>query len=213
MLAQLRIRNVAILESVTVPFTPGLNVLSGETGAGKSILIGALGLLAGGRASSDDVRSGADRATVEGEFRVGPGADVLAILDAHGIEVDDDRIVLKREVSSAGRTRAWINGTSVTAGVLAEVGRALVNVHGQHDAHALLSEESQRDMLDRFAGASEAAARVATSFAALEEARGALQRRVARRDDAARRADYLRHVAEEIEAARLKEGEEASLAR
>lgn len=212
MLAQLRIRNVAIIESVTVPFTPGLNVLSGETGAGKSIIIGALGLLVGARASADDVRTGADRATVEGEFRVAPGADVFGVLDARGIEADGDIVVLKREVSSNGRTRAWVNGTPVTAGILAEVGRALVNVHGQHDAHALLNEESQRAMLDRFAGAVDDAAHVATMFATLEEARNALRRRVERRDDAAKRADYLRHVASEIEGAELREGEEESLA-
>lgn len=212
MLAQLRIRNVAIIESVTVPFTPGLNVLSGETGAGKSIIIGALGLLVGARASADDVRTGAERAIVEGEFRLAPDADVFAALDAHGIEVNGDTVILKREVSSNGRTRAWVNGTSVTAGVLATIGRTLVNVHGQHDAHALLSEESQRGTLDRFSGAADEAARVATAFAALDEARAALARRVARRDDAAKRADYLRHVAEEVERARLKDGEEEALA-
>ncbi|HVZ50244.1 MAG TPA: DNA repair protein RecN, partial [Gemmatimonadaceae bacterium] len=212
MLAQLRIRNVAILESVTVPFTPGLNVLSGETGAGKSIIIGALGLLVGARASADDVRTGADRATVEGEFRVEPDADVLAVLDAHGIEADGDTVTLKREVAANGRTRAWVNGSPVTAGILAAVGDALVNVHGQHDAHALLSEESQRAMLDRYAGASAAAAAVAAAHAALEEARAALDRRIARRDEAAKRADYLRHVAGEVEQAHLKEGEEEALA-
>lgn len=212
MLAQLRITNIAILESVTVPFAPGLNVLSGETGAGKSIIVGALGLLIGGRASADDVRTGADRATVEGEFLAITGGDVAAVLDAHGIDANGDTLVLKREIAANGRTRAWVNGTSVTASVLAAVGATLVNVHGQHDAHALLAEESQRETLDRFAGTVEDAARVADAFAALDAARATLQRRVTRRDDALTRADYLRHVADEVEGARLQEGEESTLA-
>lgn len=212
MLAELRIRNVAIIESVTVPFTRGLNVLSGETGAGKSIIIGALGLLGGGRASADDVRTGADRATVEGEFHVGDDADVLAALDAHGLEADGGVVTLKREVTATGRSRAWVNGTSVTLAVFADVGRALFTIHGQHDARALLDEESQRQMLDRYAGATAEAAAVAAAHAALEESRAALARRVARRDDAQKRADYLRHVAEEIERARILPGEEEALA-
>jgi DNA repair protein RecN (Recombination protein N) len=128
MLTQLRIKNVAIIESVTLPLQGGLNVLSGETGAGKSIVIGALGLLIGERASADDVRTGADKATVEGEFHVKDTPDVAQALDGHGIEAEDGVVVLKREISAAGRTRAWINGTSVTAGVLASVGRLLVTV-------------------------------------------------------------------------------------
>ncbi len=212
MLAELRIRNVAIIEAVTVPFARGLNVLSGETGAGKSIIIGALGLLGGGRGAADDVRTGAERATVEGEFHVDGDADVLATLDAHGLEADGGVVTLKREVAATGRSRAWVNGTSVTLAVLADVGRALFTIHGQHDARALLDEESQRQMLDRYAGATAEAAAVADAYAALEEARAALARRVARRDDAAKRADYLRHVAEEIESARIVAGEEEALA-
>jgi DNA repair protein RecN (Recombination protein N) len=211
MLTQLRIKNVAIIESVTLPLEPGLNVLSGETGAGKSIVIGALGLLIGERASADDVRTGAEKATVEGEFVVADSAAVAAALDAHGIESEDGVVVLKREVSSSGRTRAWINGSSVTAGVLASVGRLLVNVHGQHDAQALLDERSQREMLDRFAGSVDEAARVAEAHAQLADARAALTRRIARRDEATKRADYLRHVAEEITNAKLREGEDAAL--
>lgn len=212
MLAQLRIKNVAIIESVTLPLSPGLNVLSGETGAGKSIVIGALGLLIGERASAEDVRTGAEKATVEGEFHVRDLAEVAQALDAQGIEIEDGVVVLRREVSSAGRTRAWINGMSVTAGILASVGRLLVTVHGQHDAHALLDEPSQREMLDRFAGSLDEAQRVREAHAQLSDARDSLARRVARRDEALKRADYLRHVADEIAKARLREGEEGSLA-
>jgi DNA repair protein RecN (Recombination protein N) len=211
MLTQLRIKNFAIIESVALPLHAGLNVLSGETGAGKSIVIGALGLLIGERASVDDVRTGADKAIVEGEFAIGDAPDIARALDAHGLDAGDGVLVLKREVAAAGRTRAWINGSPVTASVLAEIGRLLVTVHGQHDARILLDEESQRGMLDRFAGAVDAARAVEAAHAALEEARGAVTALIRRRDDASRRADYLRHVADQVEAARLREGEEAAL--
>src|SRR5262244_1141765 len=121
MLTELRIRNFAIIESLTLPLAPGFNVLSGETGAGKSIIVGALGLLLGDRASADVIRSGADRATVEGTFDVGERPEIRALLDEHGIEIENSLVVLKREVTSS-RARAWINGTSVNAGILAEVG-------------------------------------------------------------------------------------------
>jgi len=211
-LRQLRIRNVAIIEFVDIPLTAGLNVLSGETGAGKSIIVGALGLLMGGRASADDVRTGADRATIEGEFDLEVGHALLGLLDAHGIEANDGVIAVKREVTSAGRTRAWVNGTPVTAGVLGDVGRMLVTIHGQNDAHALLDEASQRRMVDRFGGCETAAREVEVLWEARAAARAAVTALVTRRDEAAKRADYLRHVAEEIESAQLREGEDAELA-
>src|SRR5437868_3380398 len=154
MLTELRIRNFAIIEQVTLPLAPGFNVLSGETGAGKSIIVGALGLLLGERATSDLIRTGADKATVEGVFDIADRPELRRALDDRGIEVEDTLVVLKREVS-AGRARGWINGTSVTTSTLADVGRALVNLHGQHEAQTLLDAESQRLILDAFAGASE----------------------------------------------------------
>src|SRR4051812_43329559 len=132
MLTELRIRNFAIIESVTLPLGEGFNVLSGETGAGKSIIVGALGLLLGERASADLIRTGAEKATVEGVFDVAGAARIVAMADERGIEVDDDTLVLKREISTNGRGRAWVNGAPVTATILAEIGRELVNLHGQH---------------------------------------------------------------------------------
>src|SRR6184192_1112081 len=114
MLTELRIRNFAIIEQVTLPLAEGFNVLSGETGAGKSIIVGALGLLLGERGSADVVRTGSDRATVEGVFDLGDRADVRTRIDECGVEVEDGVVVLKREVQSNGRTRAWMNGTTVT---------------------------------------------------------------------------------------------------
>lgn len=211
MLVRLRITNFAIIDSVVLPLGPGLNVLSGETGAGKSIIVGALGLLTGERASADVVRTGADKAVVEGEFDASACRAAREALDAHGLDAEG-LVVLRREVGANGRGRAWVNGTAVAAGMLATIGRLLVNIHGQHDAQALLDESSQREMLDRFAGATDIAHAVAQAHAELARTSDALRERITRRDDAARRADYLRHVADEVAAARLKEGEEEELA-
>ena len=211
MLAELRIRNFAIIESLTLPLARGLNVLSGETGAGKSIIVGALGLLLGERASADLIRTGADRASVEGVFDVADRAELRAFLDERGIDVDGDTVVLKRELSAAGRARAWVSGTPVTAAVLAEVGRLLVNLHGQHEAQTLLDGESQRRILDAFGGATPDAARVREAHDALTGVRREIAGLAARRAEAERRADYLRHVVQEIEGARLAEGEDARL--
>jgi len=211
MLTELRIRNFAIIESVTLPLAEGFNVLSGETGAGKSIIVGALGLLLGERASADLIRSGADKATVEGVFDVGGMRNIAALADERGIDVEDETLVLKREIAANGRGRAWINGATVTATVLAELGRHLVNLHGQHDAQTLLDGESQRQILDAFGGARDQAELVARTHAELISVRGEIAVLSARRAEAEKRADYLRHVAMEVEGARLVPGEDTRL--
>lgn len=211
MLTELRIRNFAIIESLTLPLAPGFNVLTGETGAGKSIIVGALGLLLGERASAELIRTGADKAIVEGVFDVADKADIERMLDERGIELEEGRVVLRREVAVAGRTRAWINDTTTTAAALAEIGRGLVNLHGQHEAQTLLDEESQRRILDAFGGATEQASKVAASHRALADITREIESLASRRADAERRADYLRHVVKEIDEARLREGEEITL--
>ncbi|HEX7123049.1 MAG TPA: DNA repair protein RecN [Gemmatimonadaceae bacterium] len=212
MLTELRIRNVAIIDSVTLPLKPGFNVLSGETGAGKSIIVGALGLLLGERGSADLVRTGADRAVVEGVFDSSTMPDIAAQLDARGIDVDDGLVVLRREVTVGGKGRAWINGTTVTAGVLASIGRQLVNLHGQHESQSLLHEEAQRSVLDEFGGATESAQAVAAAHATLAALREEVATLTRRRDEALRRADWLHHVEKEIAEARLVAGEDTRLA-
>ena len=111
MLVELRIRNVAVIDTVALPLAAGLNVLTGETGAGKSLIVGALGMLLGERAATDRVRSGADKATVEGVFEPGSMPALRSMLDERGIDADDETLVLKREIGSNGRSRAWINGS------------------------------------------------------------------------------------------------------
>jgi len=212
MLSELRIRNLAIIDAVTLPLAPGFNALTGETGAGKSIIVGALGLLIGERASSDLVRTGADKATVEGVFDIGDRKDLVTALDERGIETDGT-LVLKREVpaGAGGRARAWVNGSPVTASVLAEIGRQLVNVHGQHEAQALLEPDAQLSILDAFGEAAEERTAVAATHHRLAEARSAIAALATRRADAEKRADWLAHVAKEIAEAALKEGEDERL--
>ncbi|HSU97030.1 MAG TPA: DNA repair protein RecN, partial [Gemmatimonadaceae bacterium] len=211
MLTELRIRNFAIIDSVTLPLERGLNVLSGETGAGKSIIVGALGLLLGERASADLVRPGAERATVEGVFDLAGRPALVALVDERGIDTEGGTLVLKREVAASGRGRAWVNGTPVTATILAEIGRSLVNLHGQHEAQTLLDDESQRQILDAYADATSAARDVASEYASLATIRRRIEEITRRRADAERRADYLRHVAREIADAQLVPGEDVTL--
>lgn len=211
MLVELRIRNVAVIDAVTLPLAAGLNVLTGETGAGKSLIVGSLGMLLGERAAADRVRAGADKATVEGVFDASRLSLLRTLLDERGIDADDDLLVLKREIGANGRSRAWINGSPVTAAVLAAVGVQLVSVHGQHDSRQLIDGEHQRELLDAFVGAQSARERVSDAYERLAALRTRELELERRRQDASRRADYLRFVVREIEDAALVVGEEDSV--
>jgi DNA repair protein RecN (Recombination protein N) len=207
-LTELRIRNFAIIESLALPLVGGFNVLTGETGAGKSIIVGALGFLLGERAGADVVRTGAEKAVVEGVFEGAGRADLDALLEERGIENAGEVMILRREVHASGRTRAWLNDAPTTAGTLADVGRLLVSLHGQHEAQSLIDPESQRRILDEFADARALAAEVGSAHAAWREVVASIESLAARRAEIEKRADYLRHVVAEIETARLREGEE-----
>jgi DNA repair protein RecN (Recombination protein N) len=210
-ITELRVRDLATIADVSLRLGPGLTVLTGETGAGKSLVVDALALLLGGRADSGAVRPGASRAVVEGAFESVPPA-VRARAAALGVDAEDDRMVIRREVSAEGRSRAWVNGSPTTVAVLAGLGAHLLDLHGQHDALSLLRADTQRDILDAWsdAGAERQAvfeARAAANALAVEEVTLA-----SRRDEVRRRADWLRHVVQEIDAARLQPGEEERLA-
>ncbi|HEV7706508.1 MAG TPA: DNA repair protein RecN [Gemmatimonadaceae bacterium] len=212
MLTELRIRNFAIIDALTLPLANGFNVLTGETGAGKSIIVGALGFLLGERGTADLIRTGAEKASVEGIFDASGDRELLALLDARGVDVEDPTtLVLRREIVSSGRTRAWINSATTTAAVLAEVGRALVSLHGQHEAQTLLDEESQRAILDAFGAATAVAARVRGAHEDVLAIAREIQSLTSRKAEAERRADYLRHLVAEIDEAQLKTGEDISL--
>jgi DNA repair protein RecN (Recombination protein N) len=211
MLIELRIENFAVIESLAVSLEPGLNVLTGETGAGKSIVVGALSLLLGERASGEAIRAGADRAVVEGVFDVARRPEILAILDQHGLRAEDGLLILRREVAAEGRNRAWINGAASTAGLVGELGSRLVDLHGQHEHQALLRTDAQRDILDAYAGQTELVARLGAAHAELVRARRALDTVDSRRREIEQRADFLRFQLEEIEQADIDPDEEARL--
>jgi DNA repair protein RecN (Recombination protein N) len=211
MLLELDVRDFAIIDHLRVRFTPGFNVVTGETGAGKSILVDAVGLLVGERADSDAVRAGAERAVVDGVFDVSRRAQaVRAVLEAYGVDLGADLIV-SREVHPAGRSTARVNGRPVPVKALAELGAILVDIHGQSDNASLKREAEHVDLLDRFAGLETARREVAEAVRRAT----ALAEELARltQDEAmlARRAELLAFQVEEIGAAALSEAEEQSL--
>ena len=169
MLVELRIRDYAVVEDLSLTLGPGLNVLTGETGAGKSIIVGALSLLLGERASASVVRAGAERASVEAVFDVTGLSQVEARLEELGFRPEDGHVILRREVAAEGRNRAWVNGSPATAGVVGELGNALVDLHGQHEHQTLLRPGEQRGILDAFAGADAAAGRVGELYARVRD--------------------------------------------
>ena len=211
MLSELRIRDYAVVDDLTLSLGAGLNVLTGETGAGKSIIVGALSLLLGERASSSVVRAGADRATVEAVFDIAALPEVRSRLDDLGFRTDDDLLILRREVAAEGRNRAWVNGSPATAGVVGELGSALVDLHGQHEHQTLLRPREQRTILDAFAGATEDARGVAEAHAKLMTLTAEMEARQARRRDVESRADFLRFQLSEIDEADLSPGEDEAL--
>jgi DNA repair protein RecN (Recombination protein N) len=211
MLVELRIRDFAVIRDLSVEMGPGLNALTGETGAGKSILIGALSLLLGERASSDSVRTGSDRATVEAVFDLSDHPELAGRLGELGLPEADGFLVLRREVQAEGRNRAWINGSPVTAGTVGEFGRALVDLHGQHEHQTLLHPDEQRAILDAFAGAGPLAAEVSALHGELRGVRSEREARAARVREIESRADFVRFQLGEIREAELHPGEDGEL--
>jgi DNA repair protein RecN (Recombination protein N) len=214
MLTELRVRDLAVIADVTLPLQPGLNVLTGETGAGKSMLVDALALLLGERASAEVVRPGAQKAVVEGAFDLGAHSHqslVRRAAESLGVEAGDGMLVIKREIYPEGRSRAWVNGSPTAVGVLAQLGAVLADLHGQHETQSLLRVDAQRDILDAFSGAEVERAAVRDGWERLHE----LERREAdlraKQDEVRRKADYLRHVVEEIGRVAPKVGEDESL--
>ena len=211
MLIELRIENLAVVEKLSLRLEPGLNALTGETGAGKSIIVGALSLLLGERASADAVRPGADRARVEGVFDIAQRPVLRDLLHEHGIDSADDLLILRRELAVEGRNRAWVNGAAATAGLLAQLGRQLVDLHGQHEHQTLLQPEEQRDVLDAFAGSQQTAARVRDAHARVRQASEEIDALDQRAREVSQRSDYLRFQLDEIEAAQIRADEDNEL--
>ncbi|MEW6583980.1 MAG: DNA repair protein RecN [Nitrospirota bacterium] len=206
MLRELRIRNLAIIDDLTVSFGKGLNVLTGETGAGKSIIVDSLGLALGSRAQSDLVRSGEKEAVVQAYFEISdyrPPSDIDMNLS--------DELILRRSVSASGRSRAFVNDTMVSLQSLAEIGKCLVDIHGQHEHQSLLSVDRHRDFLDSFGKLTEECRKVQSLYEEVHTLRteeGALKQKVRER---AQRLDLLRFQINEIDSAQVKDGEKEKL--
>jgi len=211
MLRELSIRNLAVVEEAVVPFAPGLNVLTGETGAGKSIVVDALLLITGARAQLDWIRTGADTALVEAVFEIDPAGPVAALLDEAGHHPGDGQLVIKRELARSGRHRAFVNDGAATVGLLERLGELLVELHGQHEHQRLMEPARQLLLLDRFAEALDRRERVGALVRRWEEARAALDRLRSEMREGARQEDLYRFQLAEIDDVRLKDGEEEEL--
>jgi DNA repair protein RecN (Recombination protein N) len=215
MLAQLTIRDFAIIDRLTIDWSRGLNVVTGETGAGKSIIIDAVGALLGGRISQDFVRHGASRATVEGVFDLSTAEDVgelRAALDEHGLEIEDGGLILTRDIAGAGgRGVARVNGRAVPTAVLQQIGEHLIDIHGQSEHLSLLRPREHLELLDRYAGVGTGRSRLATLVADLRTVEREQQRVREEARQAQREQALLRHEVDEIDAAALVPGEEDEL--
>ncbi|MEO7913459.1 MAG: DNA repair protein RecN [Roseiflexaceae bacterium] len=213
MLLELNIKDFAIIDRLSLRLEQGFNVLTGETGAGKSIIIDALGTLRGDRADPTFVRAGTERARVEGVFSISDRPDIVPVLAEYGLwDDEDEQVILSREVNGeSGRSVARINGRAVSISVLREVGGRLVDIHGQHEGLSLFNTRTHGEMLDRFGGLLPQRAEVAEKVAALRKVRDeltALRKAAASR---AERIEELRFLLEDVGAAKLRTGEEAEL--
>jgi len=211
MLSGLSIRNIVLIEALDLDLAAGLTALTGETGAGKSILLDSLLLALGRRADRAMVRTGADRGSVTAEFTLASDHKVFALLQDEGLD-DGDSVILRRHVTPDGRSKAWVNDQPVSLSRLAAISEHLVELHGQHDDRGLLSPASHRGLLDHYGGHRDLVSAVTSAYGDLQ----ALQQR---RDDimaaqaaAAREEDYLRHAAGELDALGAVPGEETALA-
>ncbi len=214
MLEELSIRSLGVIDEATLELGPGFNVVTGETGAGKTMVVTALGLLLGSRSDATVVRAGASRARIDGRVRVDPASTVGQRAEDAGGELDDDILILARTVSAEGRSRAHVGGAAVPIGTLGELAADLVIIHGQADQQRLLLPSRQREMLDAFGGAEQAGllASYRHTFDRLAEVRGQLDDIVARRRERAQEADALRFGLGEVEAGDPQPGEDVQLA-
>jgi len=211
MLARLSIRDIVLIERLDIEFAKGLAVLTGETGAGKSILLDAFALALGGRGDAGLVRHGAEQGQVTAVFDVPRDHPATAILSENGLD-DTGEMILRRVQFADGRTRAFVNDQAISVQTLKAVGSALVEIHGQHDERALVDAATHRRLLDAFAGLEKDVGALEalwdarrTAYTALEEHRASMER-------AAREADYLRHASDELKTLAPKDGEETALA-
>lgn len=211
MLEDLTIKDFAIIDCVTIEFNEGFTVLSGETGAGKSILIGAISFLLGGKAELSQIRNGAHEASVTGTFFLKNDEEALAWLEEHGIEAENDRIILRRYVRDSGKSAAWIGNTPVTRADLSDFSSFLIDIHGQHEHQSLMKVSEHRKFLDSRAGITDEVSAFTALYNSLVEKRSLLSRMNSSDAERARKIDMLNFAVKEIEDAKLKKDEDISL--
>jgi len=212
MLTRLSIRDVVLIERLELDFSAGLCVLTGETGAGKSILLDSLGLALGARAEARLVRHGAPQSSVTAEFDLPLDHGVYAQLEEHGLSLQGEPIMLRRTLGRDGRSRAFINDQSVSVGLLRQIGEELVEVHGQFDNQRLLNPATHQGLLDAHGGHGALRTQVSQAFKAWRDAVHARKRAEEEFETARRDEDFLRHAVEELRSLNPEEGEEESLA-
>src|SRR3954453_12239606 len=211
MLLELVVENYAVVERLRVHFHAGLNLLTGETGSGKSIVVDALGLLLGGRASADMIRTGEPRARVAGIFDVKDHAGVRKLLEPAGLEIEDGELLIEREILASGKSRAFVGSRPVAASLLKDLAPHLADIHGQHDQQLLFSADAQRDMLDVFAGDRELLDRVAAVYGQWRRAAAELEELERSEQEKLRLLDLWSFQRKEIENAGIEPGEDAAL--
>jgi len=211
MLHSISIRNIVLIESLTVPFATGLCVLTGETGAGKSILLDSIGLALGRRAEARLVRSGADQGSVLATFLISNNADIEELLRDQAIELEDE-LTLRRVIYNSGKSKAFVNGTPVSLGVLQKLGELLIEIHGQHDTRGLFNPVEHRRLVDAFGRHEKLTKKTSHHYKAWRAAAEEYDIVKARVDKAREDEDYLRHVLAELTKLGPEEGEEEELA-
>ncbi|MGO4439530.1 DNA repair protein RecN [Rhizobium sp. RAF56] len=211
MLIQLSIRDIVLIERLDLAFETGLSVLTGETGAGKSILLDSLSLALGGRGDGDLVRHGEDKGQVTAVFDVGMDHAVRRLLRENGID-DDGDLIFRRTQSADGRTKAFVNDQPLSVQLLRQAGQLLVEIHGQHDDRALVDTDAHRALLDAFAGLGEEAQQLSGLYRIWRDIERTLKKHREKVENAAREADYLRASVEELDKLSPQDGEEEELA-
>jgi DNA repair protein RecN (Recombination protein N) len=210
-LLELRIRNFVIIDDLKIQFGKGLNILTGETGAGKSILIDALSGVLGDRMTTDMIRSGFERATLEGVFDISSAPQIKAICENSGIEIDDGTLVMRRELYTNGKGRCFANASQIPIARMQEISEYLVDIHGQNEHQNIVKVAKHRELLDSFAGHQEQVAAIGALHSKLHDLKERIGSFEMDEREKARKTEYLSHVIREIEAARLTRDEDEAL--
>jgi len=212
MLRRLYIKNFALVHELAIEFAPGMNVLTGETGAGKSVIIGALAQVLGERADKDDIRSGEKTAVVEAEFDIGPSDGITELLNENGFDIDSDSLLIRKEIFSSDRaTRLFVNDHQITVKTLKDLADRLAQLYGQHSHQLLIDEKNHLSFLDSFAGLTGEVENVSTIFVDWQNAEQRLKAAIRRKTESEKNRELMQFQKQEIEKAKVRSGEEEEL--